>query len=82
MKRDRRRRRSLLDRARPYVRRVPAGVPRLIVAAGVFLAALIVEPRKTLYGSDGRHRPIARGEVFDVHEQTGTEVSRRPAERS
>ena len=57
---------TILDRAAPYVRRVPAGLPRLIVAAGVFGIALIMEPLKTGYGRDGQYRPVPHGDVFDV----------------
>ena len=60
---------TLLDRAKPHVRRVPAGVPRLVVAALVFAVALMIEPRKTVYGKDGRYRPRPQGEVFDVQRE-------------
>ena len=59
----------MLDRAAPYVRRVPAGLPRLIVAASVFAIALMIEPLKTVYGRDGQYRPVPDGDVFDVDEE-------------
>ena len=70
---------TLLDRARPHVQRVPAGVPRLIVAALVFGVALMIEPRKTVYGNDGRYRPRPPGEVFDVQREAmpGTVVAKK-----
>ena len=59
----------MLDRAAPYVRRVPAGLPRLIVAASVFAIALMIEPLKTVYGRDGQYRPVPDGDVFDVDKE-------------
>ncbi len=61
---------TILDRARPYVQRVPSGLPRLLVAALVFGIALVIEPFKTVYGNDGRYRPAPPAEVLDVDAKT------------
>ena len=53
---------SILDRARPYVQRVHPLPLRLAVAVTVFGVALLVQPRRTIYGSDGRYRRVPAGE--------------------
>ena len=73
----------MLDRAAPYVRLVPAGLPRLIVAASVFAIALIIEPLKTVYDRDGQYRPVPEGEVFDVEkEKIPAHENEEPATRT
>ena len=45
-------------------------MPRLIVAALVFGMALLIEPRKTVYGNNERYRARPPGEVFNVQRET------------
>ena len=71
-------RNSILDRVRPYVRQVRPRPLQLAVAVAVFEIALVVEPRRTLYGRDGRYRPPPPGTTIDTEAITRRLDNRRP----